>query len=852
MLSVVCLLGAYACALYAVTAVQIMHADGGDPFGQVPDSFYDTAMFCDILSGDLVSIDSLVNFPKQIKQLRTIEAKKDEIAETEVQRYLQEKAAIIRGEVYYVATHYDETDGDYYYDAYMRDFSTTTTTAPETTTAVQTDDHARTPETSAVTEPPTSSVSDDDLAALPKVTVDERAPYNVRYCQKLVNTVTGLGWLQYASLVRTDAFREREFSPDFGDLGSEYTSFSYVMDEVSVRSQIRELLDAQLRIWQENYDGYRDSAKADLDTNVNMRYVAVAADGTEYTNTENAASANADGLKIVCKNGEVTIEPKVEAADKIASIVKLHASDIDGEPLSLTVCFPAALQSGDRYAKANTQYEWVRRFPVKTVLGVGVLCMVGILFFFIMLLCLCGHKAGADGITLSFIDRMPTDIHFLASWMAIFLSAVLCIAAADHIEMWRHATYADWEERLILFALLPAALCAVWLLFLEWLTSAVRVKKAGQSYFKRFVLWKIVPLLWKCVRFVFRKIRQGVLYILEKPKKIRYVFLLATVVYAAAAVLWTLIAVLGLEEPGLFEFGFAILTVVYALFQLRYLRTLDTIIERSCDRSSLPIPDTDKMPPALRLLADNLSVTSSELDKAVAQAVRDARTKTELITNVSHDLKTPLTSVISYVDLLKQCDITDETAQGYLDILEEKSANLKRLIEDLIEASKVSTGNVELHCTALDLAELATQAVVEATPELEERGLEVKFAETGTAPIIYADGQKTHRILENLLSNVKKYAADHSRVYIRVGEDKFFGLFEIKNVSREPLDIDPQELIERFVRGDKSRTQEGNGLGLSIAQQLCAMQGGRLDIDIDGDLFKATVRLPKVEREVVE
>ena len=225
--------------------------------------------------------------------------------------------------------------------------------------------------------------------------------------------------------------------------------------------------------------------------------------------------------------------------------------------------------------------------------------------------------------------------------------------------------------------------------------------------------------------------------------------------------------------------------------------------------------------------------------------MRDARTKAELITNVSHDLKTPLTSVISYVDLLKQCEITDETAKGYLDILEEKSANLKRLIEDLIEASKVSTGNVELHRTPLNLSELAMQAVVEATPELEGRGLEVKFTETEDAPIVFADGTKTHRILENLLSNVKKYAADHSRVYIRVADADAYGVFEIKNISRDPLDMDPQELMDRFVRGDRSRTQDGNGLGLSIAQQLCSMQGGKLDIQIDGDLFKVAVYLPK-------
>ena len=848
-LTVLCLLGTYIGALYAVIIIGNAQTDRGDPFSKIPDNFYDSTLFRNVLTTDLAAINNLVSYPQQMQKLEAKKANRDTIVDAQVQRYLENKAAIIRGEIYYVATHYNETDGDYYYDAYMRDFSTTTVMTAPTSASQQTDAAEQTAESSAaVPDEPTTSVKNDALNALPKVTVDERAPYNVRYCQKLVNTVTGLDWLQYASLVRSDAFTEQAFFPDFGDLGHEYTSITYDADEATVRADLTELFDAQINLWTENYEENKDRAQTRLDEAVNLKYHAVASDGTEYTNMEKTASTVTDGLRITCQNGEVSIRPDMEKTNEISETVRIYTTDSENKPFSLTFSLPTNIQSGDRYADAYAQFEWVHRFPVKTAFGFGVACIVGWLLFFIALLCLCGHKAGTDGITLSFIDRVPTDLHFLASWIAIFICVVLFIANADQAAMWTDVVYTDWEERLILFLALPAALCTAWLLFLEWLVSTVRIKKAGNSYFKRFVLWKVCPLIWKGIRFLSNKVKKAALYILEKPKKIRYIFLLATVVYAALAVLWTLIAMLGFQKPGLFEVGFAILTALYALFQIRYLRTLDTIIDCSCDRSSLPIPDTDAMPPALRLLADNLSITSNELDKAVAQAVRDARTKTELITNVSHDLKTPLTSIISYVDLLKQCDITDEKAKGYLEILEEKSANLKRLIEDLIEASKVSTGNVELHCTSLNLSELAMQAVVESTLELEERGLEVKFSDTPDALIVFADGAKTHRVLENLLSNVKKYAADHSRVYIRVFEANGFGVFEIKNVSREPLDIDPQTLMERFVRGDASRSQDGNGLGLSIAQQLCALQGGRLDIQIDGDLFKASVLLPMKAR----
>ena len=162
-----------------------------------------------------------------------------------------------------------------------------------------------------------------------------------------------------------------------------------------------------------------------------------------------------------------------------------------------------------------------------------------------------------------------------------------------------------------------------------------------------------------------------------------------------------------------------------------------------------------------------------------------------------------------------------------------------------MEASKVSTGNVKLNKTILNLKELAVQAVVEYSPEFESRNLDLRFNEEGEAVNILADGPHTYRILENLLSNAKKYSAPGSRVYVRVYKQGKNGVFEIKNISKAPLDISPEELTERFVRGDASRgEEEGNGLGLSIAKELCSLQGGKLVISIDGDLFKATVILP--------
>ena len=233
---------------------------------------------------------------------------------------------------------------------------------------------------------------------------------------------------------------------------------------------------------------------------------------------------------------------------------------------------------------------------------------------------------------------------------------------------------------------------------------------------------------------------------------------------------------------------------------------------------------------------------------AVDEAIKGEHMKTELITNVSHDLKTPLTAIVNYVDLLKKCEISDETAREYIGVLEEKSERLKHLIEDLVEASKATTGNVKLNFVRVNLYELAMQAMGENADALEAAGLDVRLNQPEQEPILFADSQKTWRIIDNLISNVKKYALAGTRVYIEVGEENGAGVFAIKNVSREPLDVPIEQLTQRFVRGDASRSTEGSGLGLSIAQSLCELQSGTLEITMDGDLFKVTVRLPLADR----
>ena len=239
----------------------------------------------------------------------------------------------------------------------------------------------------------------------------------------------------------------------------------------------------------------------------------------------------------------------------------------------------------------------------------------------------------------------------------------------------------------------------------------------------------------------------------------------------------------------------------------------------------------------LRPLVDNINALQSKVQTSIEEKLKSERLKTDLITNVSHDLKTPLTSIINYTDLLKKEKIENENAKKYIHILEEKTKKLKNLTEDLIEASKISSGNETIHLEKLDFKEMILQANGEFTEKLEQRKLELISNLPEENVIVPLDGKKMWRVLENLYQNVVKYSLENTRVYVELEKKNREIIFSMKNISKEKLNISPEELMERFVRGDKSRSTSGSGLGLSISKDLVALQGGRLSIEIQGDLF---------------
>lgn len=293
-----------------------------------------------------------------------------------------------------------------------------------------------------------------------------------------------------------------------------------------------------------------------------------------------------------------------------------------------------------------------------------------------------------------------------------------------------------------------------------------------------------------------------------------------------------------------------IIAIVYTVFMFKYtMKFVDSIKKLNEQSSKLAngnfSVNIDEDIGILSSIAKNLNNIKSGFKVAVDKETKSQNMKTELITNVSHDLKTPLTSIINYVDLLKDEKITDEEKDKYIDILDSKSKRLKVLIEDLFEASKVSSGNVELNIETLDIISLFRQTLGEMDEKISESGLNFRVNMPDCEVFCELDGRRTYRIFENIIGNILKYSMQNSRVYIDIIDSDDNVELVFKNISSYEMNFDVSEITQRFTRGDKSRNIQGSGLGLNIAKSLVDIQNGCIDIVVDGDLFKLTIHFSK-------
>ncbi len=777
---------------------------------------------------------------KQIEEMLLSE--KDDQIELLVNEFLDRKAEIIRSELYYVATNYEpQYKDDFYYNAYndlITETSTTTTTAPSRYTENEDVTEFYDASEEEVTTAFSSAPEEEVTTAFSGIAVDPFAPYNVRYCQQLLNTASGRDFLKYENLVREEALDVNHrfyITPKaFSYYASGYgMSRSYKDSEEAIRKELNELYNTMVENTVSWYADDMAEYKDALKSVKNFKYLLIKGEKTYSNIPENDRTlehiTDHDSYGIY-KDGKLTVSGL--SSNQFYTTAYLKDKDFGDYTLYFYI-EDALLQSDDFYNKMLV-YELYGDLPPVAAVIAGVIFLILAVLFFVILMNLCGHKNGCDETVTAFIDKLPFDIHFI-------ITAALCVAIGIG---WIFASDSTWRDSLsnpnitiLLISLTAAAAAAEWALVVEWFTSFARLVKCNKL--NSFIV-KMFKLIFGLFGKIFSVIKRAFMLIFRKNISLSKFSTIIIISY------FLINTVLGFALK--FSLGWLFLLIPFNLAALAvlliYASYLDKIIASSSDPEN-PLPSSSKMPGALKTLAENIEKTNDNLQEAVEQTLKNERMKTDLITNVSHDLRTPLTAIISYVGLLEKCDISDPVAKEHLLVLKEKSEKLKILINDLIEASKVSSGNVTLDISELNLSELVVQAVVEATPEFEKCNLDIR-QEDGETPItVFADSSKTYRIIENLLSNARKYSAENSRVYIAVSENEDYGIFEIKNISKEPLNIDANELMERFVRGDKSRSRDGNGLGLSIARDLSEVQNGRLSITIDGDLFKASVYLPK-------
>ncbi len=438
-------------------------------------------------------------------------------------------------------------------------------------------------------------------------------------------------------------------------------------------------------------------------------------------------------------------------------------------------------------------------------------------------------------------DRIPLEL-FLATLLAtlVFVYNVLVNFIAYHnvVELTSYLQ-GNRDVNYAILSLLIAASIAAYVVLMEMFLSTVRRIKTRHFWDSFFV-----------VRF-FRWIHKKIDGLKLGPNKIMGVLVEGLIYLTATGLLFIAMVYAVRKGDKLFfftaSFGVGLILFVVLYKVLRTVSGIRSILEATKRisegeiESKVPVEGLDIN---CRELAENINSIGDGLNDAVNASIRDERMKADLITNVSHDIKTPLTSIINYVALIKREKVENDKVNEYVQVLDQKSQRLKQLIEDLVEASKASSGNLSLECINLDFIELLQQTIGEFDDKFNSRKLSLVTHMPGEPVIIYADGRRCFRIVENLFQNAFKYAMPGTRIYLDVTSDDEFCTMKMKNVSEAPLNISPEELTERFVRGDESRTTEGSGLGLSIAKDLSILQNGTFEIGIDGDMFTVIVTFP--------
>ena len=482
----------------------------------------------------------------------------------------------------------------------------------------------------------------------------------------------------------------------------------------------------------------------------------------------------------------------------------------------------------DSMADEAENYETYSKLMFPMLAGAifgSVLWLIGMVWLTVT----AGRRPEDEEIHLNGFDRWYTEIAagtVIGIWLAGTIISGTLIANSS-------LGYSHVVVTVIVICLICGTDTMAW--FLIGYLSLVRRIKAG-TLWKNSLIRKVLKWIGKCSGKLADFARAFSRNTAEKIK----------VLLVGGAFLFLQFLIIGCVFSGAGVFLLALMAVDVAvmIFAIRKADGLDLIMDglkKISDGELQYKIKTDTLTGKQKVMAEYINNIGSGLDAAVENSLKKERMQTELITNVSHDLKTPLTSIINYVDLMKRENPTDPKIQEYLRILDEKSQRLKVLTEDVVEASKASTGNIKLEMNDIDFVEMVQQVIGEFEEKFKEKNLTMMVHFTDEPSIIYADGQRMWRVLENVFGNVVKYAMEGTRVYAEISNRNKKVTFSLKNISAQPLNISADELTERFIRGDVARNTEGSGLGLSIAKSLTELQGGEFKLYLDGDLFKVMI-----------
>ena len=464
-------------------------------------------------------------------------------------------------------------------------------------------------------------------------------------------------------------------------------------------------------------------------------------------------------------------------------------------------------------------YDLFERHPnyPTYIIPITSIAIIGMIIYLVWAI---GHEKGKEGINLNGIDKFSFEVLTFFTFLVVGIMFGGFIGGLNY-----------YIPRELLIPIVSMCYIIAYSALALYVTTIIKRIKA-KEFWHTFTIYRIYRWLKNKFSKTFRDDENNKIKTNRKIILLYILFIIVSYILSGAGSFLSVILLLAFW-----------IWVLYKLLEYnKKMNKIQTALKEIYEGKSDVHLNEEELTGVLKSMAKYINDIAGGFSNAIEQSLKSERLKTELITNVSHDIKTPLTSIINYVDLLKKEDINNATIEQYIAILDKKSQRLKKLIEDLVEASKVSSGNVKLNLETINLKELINQAIGEFEDKFKEKELKIDLDITNEDVKIQADNRYMYRIIDNLFSNISKYAMQNTRVYINLQKTQKEIKLEIKNISATKLNISAEELMQRFVRGDKSRYTEGSGLGLSIAESLTEIQGGIFKISIDGDLFKVTLR----------